>query len=248
MYGEGHLNGALGEHPIIFIDKLLKLGIGDKGRLLYLRNYLKNGKPLYDSDRKFLETMEHKLYEHTVIDFDKSFYAENSESTIKNSDISPKFTDHKFAENYFTDEFSSSSEFDSELLQIQNSIGDLQKSNSKLKDNLELISMSRQNLQQQKLEYTNSDKNSSDITKEHKSKAFSLFKNSKSSNSKPFKLQKHDVMVYSSAGLFTLWYISFQNIVDLGSAESIFLGLSAACAVSAGIFYKQHKSSLQKLE
>lgn len=237
------MSGILSEHPIIFIDKLLKLGIGDKGRLLYLRNYIKNGKPIYDSDKNFLKTLEHKLDEIKAQDFDKSFDTLTSDNVIKNSDLFSKFDDHKSDEKYYSDT-TSSFEFDSEILQIQDSIDDLQKSNSKLKDNLELISLSRENLHQQQLEYTNPDEASLGIIKKYKSNSFSLFKNnSNSSNSKLFKLKKHDVMVYSSAGLFTLWYTSFQNVIDLGSLENIFLGLSAACAVSAGIFYMQKKSS-----
>ena len=46
------------EHPISLIENLLKTGKGDKGRLLYLKNAIKNGKIIYESDRRYLHSMQ----------------------------------------------------------------------------------------------------------------------------------------------------------------------------------------------
>ena len=54
-------------------------------------------------------------------------------------------------------------------------------------------------------------------------------------------------MAYASAGLFTLWYAGFQNMIDLGPMQNITLGLSAGAATLSFIFYKQKKNSEIKI-
>ena len=45
------------------VDKLLEFNIGEHGRLLYLQNHISEGKPIYDSDKRFLEICLGKLQE-----------------------------------------------------------------------------------------------------------------------------------------------------------------------------------------
>jgi len=45
------------------IEKLLEFNIGEHGRLIYLKNHLLSGKPIYDSDKRFLEICLDKLQE-----------------------------------------------------------------------------------------------------------------------------------------------------------------------------------------
>ncbi len=45
------------------VDKLLEFNIGEHGRLIYLKNHLLGGKPIYDSDKRFLEICLGKLQE-----------------------------------------------------------------------------------------------------------------------------------------------------------------------------------------
>lgn len=45
------------------VNKLLEFNIGEHGRLIYLQNHLREGKPIYDSDRRFLEICLGKLQE-----------------------------------------------------------------------------------------------------------------------------------------------------------------------------------------
>lgn len=45
------------------VDKLLEFNIGEHGRLFYLKNHLLSGKPIYDSDKRFLEICLGKLQE-----------------------------------------------------------------------------------------------------------------------------------------------------------------------------------------
>ena len=43
------------------VEKLLEYNIGEHGRLIYLKNYLKKDKPVYESDKRFLQTCLRKL-------------------------------------------------------------------------------------------------------------------------------------------------------------------------------------------
>ena len=45
------------------VDKLLEFNIGEHGRLIYLQNHLLEGKPIYDSDKRFLHICLGKLQE-----------------------------------------------------------------------------------------------------------------------------------------------------------------------------------------
>lgn len=233
------------DHPIIFIEKLLKFGLGDKDRLLYLRNYIKSGKPLYDSDKNFLNILQMKLDEKEYFNEDDSIDSFKPNFKFENTSGFSEFKNNvsKPEEYYSSDKNNSFSKGDSGILKIQNSINELQKSNSKLKDNLELILISRNNSSTPKVEKLTPIVSSAKIIKNNISDSIPAFKNnSNSKNVKIVGIKKHDIMAYTSAGLFSLWYAGFQNIVDLGPFQSISLGLAAAAAVSAGIFYKQQKT------
>ena len=45
------------------VDKLLEFNIGEHGRIIYLQNHLLEGKPIYDSDKRFLQICLGKLQE-----------------------------------------------------------------------------------------------------------------------------------------------------------------------------------------
>lgn len=45
------------------VNKLLEFNIGEHGRLIYLQNHLLEGKPIYDSDKRFLQICLGKLQE-----------------------------------------------------------------------------------------------------------------------------------------------------------------------------------------
>ena len=71
-------------HPVLFIENLLKLGIGDKGRLLYLRNALTKGTIIHDSDKKFLKKMQQEL------DKSRDLKSEKSQDDVASNHISKK--------------------------------------------------------------------------------------------------------------------------------------------------------------
>ena len=55
------MNGLNVEETINLIEQLLKLQIGDEGRLLYIKNSLNTGKKIYETDKKYLEQWREKI-------------------------------------------------------------------------------------------------------------------------------------------------------------------------------------------
>lgn len=66
------------------VNKLLKQNIGDIARLEHIKNSIENNKPLYDSDKKYLEEISQKLKP-----------TENIEKTPKNNPYVNTRTDEK---------------------------------------------------------------------------------------------------------------------------------------------------------
>ena len=223
------------------IDDLLKLQLGDEGRLLYLRKAIKNGKTIHESDRKFLKRMEEKIRK---IKFEKI----KSQSQPKLSE-NPKIPDIENIPNTtfekITESVETSQDFESEITRLKNSILEVKNHNSKIRDNLELLILNREMLTQSTIEKPNSFSN---LAKTHTSEMFELIKeNPTYKNFSLFGMKKHDAMTFVSAGLFSLWYAGYQNVIDLGPLQGLTLGLSAGAAVSAGLFYKNYKKSEKSL-
>lgn len=230
------------EHPISLIENLLKAGKGDKGRLQYLKNAIKNGKTIYESDQKYLRTMKNThpelvFQENTSDNLSQSNFAEpNFSAEIKNKSAKkPKQPSQN--KNVFDT-------FDFELETIQNSLSDLKTKESKIKDNLELLSINHEILSQTKIDQSNSFGSFTNLSKNTSSDLFELIKNSPTvDKAQRFRIKKHKAMTYASAGFFSLWFAGYQNFIDLGVFQGLFLGFSAGTAVSAGLFYKKNKKS-----
>ena len=237
------------EHPVVLIEDLLKLGIGDEGRLLYLRKAITNGKPVYDSDKKFLKRMYLELDKIKSKRSDKQddkFQSDHIENKIKIVSKN-KYNFSKSTENY-SNKNTQSPKFDSGITKIQNLIGELKKSDSRLMDNLELLLMSREISSQSTIDKSNSFGSFSNISKRNSADLFDLIKNNPvSNNSQLFGIKKYTIMASTSAGLFALWFAGYQNMIDIGSLPSVALGLSAGAALSAGIFYKLQKTTQKEL-
>ncbi len=231
------------EHPVLVVEELLKLGMGDEGRLLYLRNAITRGTIIHKSDKNYLKKMELKLDEIKSTKSDKpsknSQFENTLDKTIIMSDDKYKFFKH---ENHSikNKQFSGT---DSGTLKIQNLIGELKKSESKLIDNLELLLLSREVSSQKEIDNSISISSFSNSLKNHNADLFAMIKDNPLTENKSFRIKKHDVMAATSAGLFALWFASYQNLIDMGPLQYISLGLSASLAVSAGIFYKKYKTS-----
>jgi len=152
------LSEVLVEHPVLFIENLLKLGIGDKGRLQYLKNALKNGTIIHDSDKKFLKKMQNNLGRVGGSRGEKSF--ENVDSHyLTNSTSFPSETKPPSSctrVNSINKKNPISSGSDSDIKKIQNQLSELKQSDSKLMDNLELLLVSHEGLSRSKIENSNS--------------------------------------------------------------------------------------------
>lgn len=229
------------EHPISLIENLLKEGKGDKGRLLYLKNAIKNGKTIYESDQKYLHVMQN-TYSELLIKKNPSL------NLSQNNSLIPKFSSEiksksvkKIKES--TQNKNLLNSFEIELETIQNSLSDLKTKESKIKDNLELLSINREILSQEKIDKSNSFGSFSNLSNATSSDLFDLIKVSPKEKIPPkFKIKKHDAMIYASAGLFSIWFAGYQNLIDLGVFQGLSLGFSAGAAISAGFFYKNKKS------
>lgn len=237
------------EHPIVVVEELLKLNIGDEGRLLYLRKAITKGQTIYHSDKEFLKRM---LIELDEVKSEKIIKLEKSNDAIKldsrdNNPFDKKNKSNSLKTNKgFSKEknYEIKNNFEFEIQSIQNSISELKSKNSKIKDNLGLLFLSHKKSKQIKNSKLNNLGSFSNLTKSSSSNLFSLFKNNSIlKNSWIFEVKKHTFFVYMSTGLFVLWFIGFQNLIDLGSLQNFSLALSAGSATAAFRFYKKQKNS-----
>ena len=144
------------EHPVVVIEKLLKLNIGDEGRLLYLRKAITNGQIIYNSDKEFLNKMEKEL---ELVNSTKDQDLDNSKNIVY----------EKKSNNV-------SNSFESYISSIQDSISELKTKDSKIKDNLELLLLSREVSTQIEIDKANSFGSFSKLAKNTNADLFSLLK------------------------------------------------------------------------
>ena len=168
------------EHPVVVIEELLQLKIGDKGRLLYLRKAITNGQIIYDSDKEFLKKMQRKLNlikSEKIIptnDSNKESVFNYAKKNILSKKKSKTSTSKKDLVNSKTLEVSGIAE--SEIAIIQNSISDLKNKDSKIKDNLELLLINREIITQSEIDKENSFGSFSKLEKTRDADLFSLIK------------------------------------------------------------------------
>ena len=222
------MNELIIDHPIVIIETLLKMGKGDKGRLLYLKKALIDGKTIYESDKKYLKKMRKELPENK-----NSLNDSKLSSEIQKKDLSKKILSKQkesninrisitdFNKNHNNDNFQ-------DIESIQTIIEDIRKTDSNINDNLELLLINR-NIPSN----DNRDASFVDNTKKSKDRFLQQFE--------IFGLKKHDLMAYAAAGLFSLWFAGFVNLINLGPMKGLTLGLSAGSAVAAGLTYKRLK-------
>ena len=228
------------EHPIPLIENLLKAGKGDEGRLLYLRKALKNGKVIYESDKNYLYSMQKEYSEILFTENTSEKQSQNISVPKKLSkEIKNKSTNTQRKTSQTKETFDS---FEFELETIKGSLQDLKTKESKIKDNLEFLSMNREILTQTTIDRSNSFGSFSNLPKTTPSDLFELIKNTPTMEKTKIGIKKHDVMAYVSAGLFSLWFVGYSNLIDLGVFQGLSLGFSAGAAVSAGLFYRKLKS------
>ena len=229
------MSEQLVEHPIPLIDNLLKSRIGDEGRLLYLRKAITGGKIIHDSDKKFLKKMQKKIQQTTA---KENFSKTTVSSNLKNNSYKNKVQNLPSSIHDVTSE---GDNFQSEISKIQNSLSEVKTENSKISDNLELLFLNRNILETKPVETTTFSK----LTKNNTSEMFDLIKeNTPLKKFSFFGIKKYHAMAFLSAGLFSIWYAGYQNLIDAGPVHGITLGFSAGAAASAGLFYKNRKKQI----
>jgi len=232
------------DHPIMIIEKLLKLGKGDKGRLLHLRQALTSGKNIYESDKKYLNKFQQEINPNHKIVKSVPKICETKIGNNSNKNTRSKFELFQLRKNLIRNKNNDHLDnFDCEIQTIQNSLDVLKKRESKIKDNLELLSASRKRSSKNPIDKSNSIDSFSDLSKNRSLDLFDLIKNPPViENSKSFRIKKYDLLAYVSAGLFSTWFASYVNLINLDSIDALFFGLSAGAAVSAGLFYRHEKN------
>lgn len=134
------------EHPVLLVENLLKLGLGDEGRLLYLRNAITRGKKIYKSDMIFLEKMDLELQTIQGQNPEKPFVNHTSISSKVNNLYKEEIPTYLQEKKYSKEQPKNSSKTDLGILKIQNQILELKQIDSKLMDNLELLVISHNGL------------------------------------------------------------------------------------------------------
>jgi len=226
----------------MIIENLLKMGKGDEGRLLYLRKALTNGKTIYDSDKKYLKKMYHAFHQNQdLVDPFPNASKIKIEAYSKENEVL-KNSSFELSKNYHSDNKTEFDTFEFEMQTLQNSIEDLKKKESRIKDNLELIIINREILTQRDMDKSSSFGKFSNLPKKSPSDLFDLLSTKPVlEKSASFRISKHGLMSCVSVGLFSLWFAGYQNLLDLGYFQGLLLGLSACSAASAGLFYQKEK-------
>ncbi|MDH3824611.1 MAG: hypothetical protein OES14_02340, partial [Nitrosopumilus sp.] len=169
------------EHPVVVIEELLKLNLGDEGRLLYLRKAITKGQIIYHSDKEFLKRMMIELDEaksEKIIKLNKSNDGIKLDSVVNDS-IDKKSTpvSHQTTNESLNDKNNKVvNNFESEIQSIQNSISELKNKDSKIKDNIGLLLLSREVSTQITIDKSNSFGSFSNLTKNSNADLFSLLK------------------------------------------------------------------------
>jgi hypothetical protein len=169
------------EHPVVVVEELLKLNIGDEGRLLYIRKAITKGQTIYNSDNEFLKRMLIELDEvksEKIIKLEKSNDEIKLDSRDDNSfDKKNKFNSLKTKKGFSREKNNEiKNNFEFEIQSIQNSISELKSKDSKIKDNLGLLLLSREVSTQITVDKSNSFGTFSNLTKNSKVDLFSLLK------------------------------------------------------------------------
>jgi hypothetical protein len=175
------------EHPIVVVEELLKLNIGDEGRLLYLRKAITKGQTIYHSDKEFLKRMLIELDEvksEKIIKLEKSNYEIKLDSRDNNSFDKKNKSNSLKTKGCFSKEKNKENKdnFELEIQSIQNSISELKSKDSKIKDNLGLLLLCREVSTQITIDKSNSFGSFSNLTKNSNSDLFSLLKDNPISN------------------------------------------------------------------
>lgn len=254
------MNEVLIDDPMTTVNMLLKLQIGDEGRLLYLKNALKNGKVIFNSDKMFLRRMQEKL--------DQSYKRTSKLQNISTTRIvtQKKLSEYNSNRSDFTSKIHNLSESNQEqknknifenqipdiekiLLGLSNSITELKKTQSQILTNLEILmnnntsARGNQSFDEIITDNINKKNTRNKFAKKNDTQFEAFFENNrilnKSNGASNHKIS--DILAWLTSGVFIVWFASFLNLIDMGPFQNIFLGLAASLAVCIGISRKLKK-------
>ncbi len=256
------MSEVLIDDPMTTVNMLLKLQIGDEGRLLYLRNALKNGKVIFNSDKRFLRTMQEKLDQ-----------MHRKQSKLQNISTARVVTQKRLSEynsnrSDFTEKFYNLPQTNQEkqnkknfenqtqipdlekmLLGLSNSITELKKTQSQILTNLEILMNGNQNSVKSNQHFNEiitdnlNKKNVQNKFAQKKDMKYEFFEDKLISNkSRMFSSRKiSDILAWVTSGLFVVWFASFLKLIDIDPFQNLFLGLAAGLAVCVAISHKLKK-------
>lgn len=225
-----HTEEELVENPIGLVEELIIAKIGDRGRLEYLKDSLKKGKRIYNSDRVFLKKMQSVL--------------ENRHPEWKHADKNPEIETPsveviKRPSYDSAHQVEKAASMQGSLLQIErqkSELAGLIKSLNSLKET-QIDMVGRLGAIVDALE------SSYEKQRTVKEEADQHISRQPKDSPKDSKKQLHtDLLVWGAAGSFVLWAASLFDIVSIGSAAEILLGISVGLATGASISYKTQKT------
>lgn len=245
------------------VNMLLKLHIGDEGRLLYLRNALKNGKVIFNSDKIFLQRMQEKLDQmhknqprSTNISPTRLVTQKRlSEYNLHNANFTNRV--HDLAQS--SEERKNERKIENQkpipgleklLLGMTDSIEELKNTQSKILTNLEImVNDYKDNIMHNPVfneiitDYLIKKNAKNEFAKKNDLKFKEFPKNNLFSNkvrtSRNIKIS--DIMAWCTSGLFIVWFASFLNLIDINPFQNVLLGLSVGLAICVGIIHKIQK-------
>lgn len=207
------------DNPEKIIDELIRLGMGDQGRLLYLKSALKKNHTVYQTDRKFLRTMYEKLEER------KNQFHEKNRNDLKSNKTKSLLHERVLSQ----DGRLNVSSYEKNFAVIINEI-------SKLRDSDALILQEIQQLKTLTNRPTNFMESSETITSQHKSQKSSVRVDSKEQTLLGKKY--FNGMIFAASGCLILWYAGYVRIIDIANLDEVFLG-GFIGFVSAAIIIKK---------
>ena len=248
------------DNPMTTVNMLLKLHIGDEGRLLYLRNALKNGKVIFNSDKMFLRRMQEKLDQmyqkqsrsqnipaaRLVTQKTLSEYNSNrSDFTIRKYNLSQPNQEYK-DKNIFENQ-KQVPDLEKILFDLSDSITELKKTQSKILTDIEIMMDNYKNFVRYNQSFNQiitdniNKKNSRNKFPKDDVKTEEFFKNRLFTTRSSHNFKISDIMAWLTSGLFIVWFASFLNLIDIDPFQNLFLGLSVGSAVGIGISHKLQK-------
>lgn len=254
------MNALLIDNPMETVNALLKLHIGDEGRLLYLRNSLKKGKVIFNSDKLFLQRMQAILDQRSKkissIQIKPTLKQATQKKIFEYNKNDPAFIDKPYEivppskeqknKNVFQ-HYKQIPDLEKILFDISNSIIELKESQYKILTNLEelknnykkylMYDQTSTNFNIDKLdEQSQSDEfqnNSIESNKENN--AFSNYSKRKKT------LKNSDILAWLTSGLFIVWFANYLKIIDINPYEHLFLITSIGLAIYLGLHRLRRK-------